>query len=103
MKRLLRAVGSRGFSYASSAARVPTALKMLSQEKSVREHFQVGRAASGSRSRRRKLPGPSKKLPDRLVEIVHRHNLLGLIVREREAELFFCLHRNLNHIQRVRH
>ena len=31
--RLLRAVGCRGFSYASSAARVPTALKMLSQEK----------------------------------------------------------------------
>ncbi len=30
---LLRAVGSRGFSYASSAARVPTALKKLSQEK----------------------------------------------------------------------
>jgi hypothetical protein len=30
---LLRAVGSRGFSYASSAARVPTALKMLSQKK----------------------------------------------------------------------
>ena len=28
---LLRAVGSRGFSYASSAARVPTALKKLSQ------------------------------------------------------------------------
>jgi hypothetical protein len=31
-KRLLRALGRRGFSYASSAARVPTALKMLSQE-----------------------------------------------------------------------
>ena len=30
---LLRAVGRRGFSYASSAARVPTALKMLSQKK----------------------------------------------------------------------
>ena len=28
---LLRAVGRRGFSYASSAARVPTALKKLSQ------------------------------------------------------------------------
>ncbi len=33
VNRLLRAVGRRGFSYASSAARVPTALKMLSQEK----------------------------------------------------------------------
>ena len=31
LKRPLRAIGSRGFSYASSAARVPTALKMLSQ------------------------------------------------------------------------
>jgi hypothetical protein len=41
----LRALGRRGFSYASSAARVPTALKMLSQRKSVREHLQVGRAA----------------------------------------------------------
>src|SRR5512137_2741864 len=45
MKRLLWAIGRLGFSYASSAARVPTALKMLSQVKSVREHFQVGRAA----------------------------------------------------------
>ncbi len=45
MKRLLRAAGRLAFSYASSAARGPTVLKKLSQEKGVRELLQVGRAA----------------------------------------------------------
>ena len=48
MKRLLRAVGSLGFSYASSAARGPTDLKKLSHTFLLRELLQVGRAAGSA-------------------------------------------------------